>query len=122
MKFLLDQGLPRGTAPLLREGGDDAVHTSEIGLARADDEFILAHGLAEGRVVVTLDADFHVLLALSGATRPSVIRIRIQGLRAEDVVSVLRGVIDQCGPDIEEGSAVSVTENSIRVRKLPLIR
>ncbi len=122
MRFLLDQGLPHSTARLLREGGDDAVHTSEIGLARADDEVILAHGLAEGRVVVTLDADFHALLALSGAAGPSVIRIRIQGLGAEDVVSVLREVIARCGPDVGEGAAVSVTEENIRLRKLPLVR
>jgi predicted nuclease of predicted toxin-antitoxin system len=122
MKFLLDQGLPQSTSLLLRQGGDDAVHTSEVGLARADDDVILAQGLAEGRVVVTLDADFHALLALSGVTQPSVIRIRIEGLRAEDVVSILRRVIEQCGQDLEEGAAVSVTEDSIRVRKLPLIR
>ena len=44
MKLLLDQGLPRSAAALLCQ---------------------------LRRVVVTLDADFHTLLALSGAASPS---------------------------------------------------
>jgi len=45
-------------------------------MAEASDEAILRLGQREGRIVVTLDADFHMLLAVSGASRPSVIRIR----------------------------------------------
>ena len=41
MKLLLDQGLPRSAAGLLRNAGFDAVHTGEIGLARAEDAVIL---------------------------------------------------------------------------------
>ena len=35
MKLLLDQGLPRSAAALLRDTGIDAVHTGEIGYAVA---------------------------------------------------------------------------------------
>ncbi len=41
MKLLLDQGLPRSSAAILREAGFDAVHTGEISLATAEDELIL---------------------------------------------------------------------------------
>lgn len=74
MKLLLDQGLPRSAASLLRAAGVDTVHVGEIGMSAVSDSAILAQGQAEQRVVVTLDADFHALLALSGATAPSVIR------------------------------------------------
>ena len=59
MKLLLDQGLPRTTAGLLRTDGIDTVHVGEIGRATADDLVILQLGKDENRTIVTLDADFH---------------------------------------------------------------
>ena len=59
MKLLLDQGLPRSAASLLRAAGIDTVHTGEIGLATADDESVVQVARQEERIVVTLDADFH---------------------------------------------------------------
>jgi predicted nuclease of predicted toxin-antitoxin system len=82
MKLLLDQGLPRSTVFHLHNSEIEAAHAGDMGLATASDAKILETALREGRVVVTLDADFHALLVLSGAAGPSVIRIRIEGLRA----------------------------------------
>jgi predicted nuclease of predicted toxin-antitoxin system len=41
MKVLLDQGLPRSAAKLLRDAGIDAVHAGECGLATSTDAEIL---------------------------------------------------------------------------------
>ncbi len=71
MKLLLDQGLPRSAAALLRATGIDTVHTGEIDLATADDEAIIQVARQHERVIITLDADFHALLALSRADKPS---------------------------------------------------
>jgi predicted nuclease of predicted toxin-antitoxin system len=51
---------------------------AEIGFFTAEDREILAKAKEDGGVVITLDADFHALLALSGAISPSLIRIRIE--------------------------------------------
>jgi|ERR1017187_664759 predicted nuclease of predicted toxin-antitoxin system len=120
MKLLLDQGTPRSTAALLRQTGFEAVHAAEIGMAEAVDEEILARALSENRTLVTLDADFHSLLALSQASKPSVIRIRIEGLRAEDLHELLQDVIRHCESDLKAGAMISVQENRIRVRRLPI--
>jgi len=120
MKLLLDQGLPRSAAALLCRAGIDTVHVGDIGHSSADDPVILKLGQDSGRVVVTLDADFHALLALAGATSPSVIRIRIEGLRGEDIAILLQKVLSQCGADLEQGAAVTVQTGRIRVRHLPL--
>jgi predicted nuclease of predicted toxin-antitoxin system len=120
MKLLLDQGLPRSTAALLRAAGFDTVHTAEIGLATADDAVILARGLTEDRVVVTLDADFHRLMADSGATQPSVIRVRVEGHKADAMAQLLRTVVGQFENELKQGALLSVQETSVRVRLLPL--
>jgi predicted nuclease of predicted toxin-antitoxin system len=121
IKLLLDQGLPRTAASLLRTAGVDTIHVGEIGYASADDADILQRGREDERVVVTLDADFHALLALSGATSPSVIRIRIEGLRAQATAELLQTVLSQSDEDLEQGAVVTVQESRIRVRRLPLL-
>jgi predicted nuclease of predicted toxin-antitoxin system len=87
MRLLLDQSLPRSVVLYLQSYGIEAVHVGDRGLATASDSEILSLGHQEGMIVVTLDADFHTLLALSGLTEPSVVRIRIEGLRGEALAS-----------------------------------
>ena len=120
MKLLLDQGTPRSAASLLRQAGFDAVHTGETGLAEAEDSEIIRRASLEDRVIVTLDADFHSHLALTQACKPSVIRIRIEGLRAEEFSGLLQKVLNQCSDDLNTGAMISVNDFQIRVRRLPL--
>lgn len=122
MKLLLDQGLPRSTATLLRARGIDTLHVAEIGLSGASDADILARGRDDDRTIVTLDADFHLLLAVTNVVSPSVIRLRIEGLRAEALALLLDSVVVQCTADLEAGAAVTVQPKRLRVRRLPLIR
>lgn len=79
--ILLDQGLPRTAAKILKEKGWDVLHTGDIGLSRASDNEILEYARAEKRVIVTLDADFHAILAVANDSEPSVVRIRQEGLK-----------------------------------------
>lgn len=121
MRLLLDQGLPRSAVLHLKNADIEAAHVGDRGLATASDSKILDFGRQESRIVVTLDADFHALLALSGATGPSVIRIRIEGLRAEGLATLLVDVLKVCGDDLMKGAVASVTESGVRIRKLPLL-
>jgi len=98
------------------------LHVGDIGLTTADDATILQRAREQGRTVVTLDADFHAQLALTGAEGPSVIRIRIEGLKAEALARLIVRVTEQCRDDLKRGALVSVTEGGIRLRYLPLIR
>ena len=93
MRLVLDQGVPRDAGALLRSLGYDCTHVSEIGMSKSADEEILASSLVRKAVVVTLDADSHTILAVSGASGPSVIRVRLQGLGAPEIVTLVRKVL-----------------------------
>ena len=121
MKFLLDQGLPRSTVKHLQRIGLEAEHVGNLGLTTASDETILNEGRARGAVVVTLDSDFHVLLALSNAISPSVIRIRMQGLKGDDAARIIRHVAESAEHDLAAGAAVTVTDRRLALRRLPLL-
>jgi predicted nuclease of predicted toxin-antitoxin system len=121
-RLLLDQGLPRSTAALLTRAGWDVIHVSDIGMSRADDVDILRRARAEARVCVTLDADFHSLLAISGERGPSVIRIRKQGLDATELAALLQGIWPGVEDPLTGGAMVTITERSVRVRRLPIVR
>ena len=120
MKLLLDQGLPRTSALILRNRGFEVMHTAECSLACASDSEILDYARETGRIVVTLDSDFHAILALSNASSPSAIRIRIEGLRSEAVAELVERVLKQCEEDLQKGALISIVEDKIRVRSLPI--
>jgi predicted nuclease of predicted toxin-antitoxin system len=120
IRLLLDQGLPRSSAGLLREHGIDAIHVGEILMSAAADSAILAHALEESRTVVTLDADFHSLLALSSAHFPSVIRLRIEGLKGIEIANLIRRVLERAANEVQAGAVVSVTATGVRVKRLPI--
>ena len=121
IRLILDQGLPRSTAELLRQDGWDVLHVAECGLSEAPDSLILQYAEANDRIVCTLDADFHALLAVSGATGPSVVRIRREGLRGPALASLLKQVWSRIAEPLETGALVTVTERAIRLRRLPII-
>jgi len=114
--------LPRSAQHLLCEALIDTVHVADIGLSAADDKDILQRARDEQRVVVTLDADFHALLALSAAETPSVIRIRIEGLRAQALTNLILTVIGELSEDLELGAVVTVEPSRVRMRHLPLLK
>lgn len=121
MKLLLDQGLPRSSVTHLAQLGIASSHVGELGLAAASDIAILAYALQHDLVVVTLDADFHTILATSNASKPSVIRIRIEGLDGSYLAALLAQVLNVAAADIATGAMVSVAAPYlIRVRCLPI--
>jgi predicted nuclease of predicted toxin-antitoxin system len=97
----------------------DALHTEELGLTTATDGAIMERAVEDGRTCVTLDRDFHRLLAQSNATAPSVIRLRFQFLRPQSTTSLILAILRQAGPQLAGGLAVTATPRGTRIRKLP---
>jgi predicted nuclease of predicted toxin-antitoxin system len=120
MRWLLDQGLPLGAVDLLKSAGEDAVHVSEVGMSKSTDELILNHAFKDGRIVVTLDADFHALLARSGDKGPSVVRFRMEGMTAKPTATLILEIAEKFGAHLHSGCVLSCDEERVRLRKLPI--
>lgn len=122
MRFVLDMGLGRSTAEFLRKQGHDAVHLRDQNLQRLSDEKIVEKALAERRVILTHDLDFGRIVALSRGQLPSVITFRLTDMRAKEVNRRLEDVLDRFAALVEEGALISVTDDAVRVRRLPIGR
>ena len=122
LTLLLDQGVPRDAAGRLRDLGYDCIHVGEVGMSAANDEEILGFALAQDAAIVTLDADFHAILAVSGAVGPSVIRIRIQGLRASEIAECVHFVSSRFEDELKSGSMVTVKSRKTTCHRLPIGR
>jgi len=120
MKLLLDQGLPRSSAEILRNKGWDIQHTGEIGMSRATDRQILEYARDEQRIVITLDSDFHAILAVENLNSPSVVRIRQEGLRGPELAELVEKIWSRIGQQLENGAMATITEKAMRIRKIPL--
>ena len=91
-------------------------------MQRAEDHEILAKAAADGCVIVTLDADFHALVAVQGLTGPSVIRLRKEGCRAAQVVLLIKEVLVENQLHLASGCLVSVNGRRATFRMLPIGR
>ena len=106
--LLLDQGLPRDAARQLRASGVQCTHVGEIGMFAAADTEILEWARLYDSAVVTLDADFHAILAVQGATKPSVIRLRLQGLKGAALATLLRQILPLYQAELAAGCMITV--------------
>lgn len=120
IRWLLDQGLPRSAATILKQSQEDVIHVGDIEMAEAVDPEIIRYALNEDRVIVTLDSDFHALLAASGSSKPSVIRIREEGLKGQQIAELVLSMSRQFKTELERGCVMTFLAGKIRYRILPL--
>lgn len=88
----------------------------------ANDVDILSWCRDHQAVAVTLDADFHASIALSGETTPSAIRLRVQGLKGPEVARLLLDILSTREAQLTAGALVTVQHGRLRLRNLPVAR
>lgn len=120
MKFLADMGISPQVVDELNQKGHEAIHLLDEGLHRMTDGDILGKARRENRVLLTHDLDFGELLAASGGNLPSVIIFRLKDMRSANISRHLFSIINQQAEALNKGAVLSVTEQKVRIRTLPI--
>ena len=120
MRILADQHISPRTVLFLRQLGHDAVRVADRLPRNAADETILALALTEQRVVLTQDLDFTGLVATSGQAGPSLIVLRLGSPGVDRVNETLQTVLQAIEDAVARGAIVSVDDDRVRVRRLPI--
>ena len=71
-------------------------------------------------MILTHDLDFGRIVALSQASFPSVVAFRLTDMRRDNVNRHLFLVISRFSQELLAGTLISVTDETIRVRRLPI--
>lgn len=106
--------------PFLEAAAVSAVHWTSVGRPTAPDLELMNWARANGCVVFTNDLDFSALLAMTRASGPSVLQLRLQNLLPDAVGDIVLRVVRAHGNDLANGAIVTVAASGTRVRVLPL--
>ena len=120
MNFLLNMNIDRNMTAPLEQRGHVCRHAGDISMSRATDTEIVAEAKRTGEVIVTHDLDYGHLLAFSGERAPSVIILRLRDLRTNEIMSRFDAVWGEIESSLMEGAIVSLSDKSLRIRKLPI--
>ena len=120
LRFIADMNLSPLTVNDLRRDGWEIGRVSDFLAVDATDTEILAWTRSQDSVLITQDLDFSTLLALGGFSHPSLITLRLSNTDPGVVTSCLRRIIAQVEQALREGSAVTVDDTNVRIRRLPI--
>jgi predicted nuclease of predicted toxin-antitoxin system len=120
VKLVVDMNLSPKWVAFLAANGFESVHWSTVGDPRATDATIMSWAVERGYVVFTHDLDFTTVIALAGATGPSVIQVRTQNVLPESMGANVVQVVDAHADAIAAGAIVTIDEVGARVRVLPI--
>lgn len=120
IQLLADMNISPQTVTFLQQQGWDMIRVAEVLPATASDSEILEFARREERVIVTQDLDFSTLLALSGYNQPSLITLRLLASDPDTVNQKLIEVLPTIKQELEEGSAVTIEDTAVRIRRLPI--
>jgi len=120
LRFIADVHISPLTVAALRNNGYDILRTTELLPATAPDSNILEIARIEARIIVTQDLDFSMLIALAKYNQPSLITLRLSSGKPDIVTQKLLIVLPNLEEELRSGSAITINDNSMRIRKLPI--
>jgi predicted nuclease of predicted toxin-antitoxin system len=116
VKLFLDENLSPLHAAELKSIGYDACAVVEVGLSGAKDEQIRLFAIENGRVLLTLDADFANVIRFPPEHTPGVVRLKVHPPTEERIRrAIQRTLLFLQNIDLSGRLAV-VDEDKIRIR------
>ena len=91
--LLADQNIHPAVVGWLRGEGFDVLTAADAGLAGAADTAVLARAVADGRVVLTHDADFGTLAVAGGSPLVGIVYLRPGHVGPEPTADTLRHLL-----------------------------
>ncbi len=120
LRLIADVHISPLTVTALNLQGYDIIRSTDFLPPNAADSEILELARTENRIILTQDLDFSMLIALSKHDRPSLITLRMPFPEPKLVTQRLLDVLPNLTQDLIEGSAITIDNDSIRIRKLPI--
>lgn len=119
MRFLVDAGMPRQTAEMLRTLGHDAQDVRDLGMGAASDEAIAAHARAHELCILTRDFDFADLRSYPPREYFGIVVFEFpEAARREMILGTVRAFVEE-GPVLAQlvGKLAIVEPHRIRLRE-----
>ena len=120
MRLLADIHISPRTVRFLNRLGHEVIRVDDRLPATAPDQEIIVAALSEDRAVLTQDLGFSGMVVQSGLSAPSIISLRLSDSRVDAVNNRLGQVLPAIEADVGEGVLVTVDDNRVRVRRIPL--
>ena len=120
MRLLADVHTSPRTVQFLNAIGHDVITVQSVLPSDALDRDIVETAPQLGRAVVTQDLGFSAILALTGASRPSIVSLRLSDPRVDSVNLRLQQVLPDLEDDVATGIIATVEDDRVRTRRLPL--
>ncbi|MBS1836776.1 MAG: DUF5615 family PIN-like protein [Actinobacteria bacterium] len=102
MRFLIDAQLPPALARMLAEHDHVAEHVTDIVPGDAPDAQLWRYALDHDAVIVTKDADFAQMVAISDES-PTVVWVRVGNTRRTELLTWFEPPIEQIVSMVEQG-------------------
>jgi predicted nuclease of predicted toxin-antitoxin system len=122
IQFLLDENSTKLFKLPFERCGYTVIHVSEIGLTNTPDEIIVEYAAQHNLVIVTFDLDFSRIMALSNKHLPSVITFWIDCINELYLENIIRLNFTQLISTLLEGAVITIDDNRIRIKELPIRR
>jgi len=118
--LLADVNISPLVVAALRDLGTTVVRIGEVLDVRSPDEAIVAEAVRAGAILVSRDQDFSAILATTGATRPSLINVRVSDVDPGRLARVIAAALEALRDDLTRGAIVTIDDGGLRVHPLPV--